>query len=36
MAKAIDFYSGGFYRGFENLVERWGEVVNNNGEFIID
>ena len=31
-AKAADFYQ----RGIENLVERWEEVVNNNGEYIID
>ena len=35
--KAADFYSGDFcQRGIENLVERWVEVVNNNGEYIID
>ena len=35
-AKAADFYSGEFYqRGIDNLVERL-EVVNNNGECIID
>jgi len=28
---------GDFYRlGIEKLVERWEEVVNNNGEYIID
>ena len=28
---------GDFYqRGIENLVERWKEVMNNNGEYIID
>ena len=36
-AKAVDFYFRYFYqRGIENLVERWEEVVNNNGEYIID
>ena len=36
-AKAADFYSGNFYQqGIENLVRRWEEVVNNNGEYIID
>ena len=35
--KAADIYSGDFYqRGIENLVERWEEVVSNNGEYIID
>ena len=35
--KAADLYSGDFcQRGIENLVERWEEVVNNNGEYIID
>ena len=37
LAKSVDFYSGDFYqRGIENLVERWEEVVNNNGEYVID
>ena len=27
---------GDFYRGIENLVECWEEVVNNKGEYIID
>ena len=36
-AKSADFYSGDFdQRGIDNLVERWEEVVNNNGEYIID
>ena len=36
-AKAADFYSGSFYQqGIEDLVECWEEVVNNNGEYIID
>ena len=35
-AKAADLYSGDLYqRSIENLVERWAEVVNNNGEYII-
>ena len=35
--KAVDFYSGDFYQqGIENLVKHWEEVVNNNGEYIMD
>ena len=34
--RAADFYSGDFNRGIENLVERCGDVVSNNGEYIID
>ena len=37
VSKAADFYSGDFYqRSIENLVERWEELVSNNGECIID
>jgi len=31
-SKPGDFYK----RGIENLVERWEEVVNNKGKYIID
>ena len=35
--KAADFYSDDFYQHvIKNHVERWEEVVNNNGEYIID
>jgi hypothetical protein len=35
--KFFESKSGDFYqRGIENLVERWEEVVNNKGEYIID
>ena len=35
--KTADFYSSDFYqRGIENHFELWKEVVNNNGEYIID
>ena len=36
-SKVADLYFGDFYqRGIENLVKRWEEVVNNNGEYIIN
>ena len=36
-AEAADFYSGDFsQRDIKNILERWEEVLDNNGECIID